>query len=76
MRRGTSVCQWYSCGAFFVLSYMTYAYICMRADSYPVAIYLSVFWGERRLGIRLRRLRGLLGREEGKIALRKANISL
>ena len=48
----------------------------MRADSYPVAIYLSVFWGERRLGIRLRRLRGLMGREEGKIALRKANISL
>ena len=55
---------------------MTYAYICMRADSYPVAIYLSVFLGERRLGIRLRRLRGLMGREEGKIALRKANISL
>ena len=30
--------------------------------------YLSVFWGERRLGIRLRRTRGLVGREEGKIA--------
>ena len=48
-------------------------HICMRADSYSVAIYLSVFWGERRLGIRLRRVRGLMGREEGKIALRKAN---
>ena len=30
--------------------------------------YLSVFWGERRLGIRLRRARGLMGREEGEIA--------
>ena len=29
--------------------------------------YLSVFWGERRLGIRLRRARGLMGREEGKM---------
>ena len=28
--------------------------------------YLSVFWDERRLGIRLRRARGLMGREEGK----------
>ena len=26
------------------------------------------FWDERRLGIRLRRARGLMGREEGKIA--------
>ena len=30
--------------------------------------YLSVFWAERRLRIRLRRARGLMGREEGKIA--------
>ena len=30
---------------------------------------LSVFGGERRLGIRLRRARGLMGREEGKILL-------
>ena len=30
--------------------------------------YLSVFWDERRLGIRLRRAQGLMGREEGKIA--------
>ena len=30
--------------------------------------YLSVFWDERRLRIRLRRARGLMGREEGKIA--------
>ena len=30
--------------------------------------YLSVFWGERRLGIRLRCARGLMGRDEGKIA--------
>ena len=30
--------------------------------------YLSVFWDERRLGIRLRCARGLMGREEGKIA--------
>ena len=30
--------------------------------------YLSVFGGDRRLGIRLRRTRGLMGREEGKIA--------
>ena len=30
--------------------------------------YLSVSWGERRLGIRLRCARGLIGREEGKIA--------
>ena len=29
---------------------------------------LSVLWDERRLGIRLRRARGLMGREEGKIA--------
>ena len=29
--------------------------------------YLSVFLDERRLGIRLRRARGLMGREEGKI---------
>ena len=29
--------------------------------------YLSVFWGERRLEIRLRRARGLMGREEGQI---------
>ena len=28
--------------------------------------YLSLFWDERRLGIRLRRARGLMGREEGK----------
>ena len=28
--------------------------------------YLSVFWDERRLGIRLRRARGVMGREEGK----------
>ena len=27
--------------------------------------YLTVFWGERRLGIRLRRERGLMGRDEG-----------
>ena len=26
--------------------------------------YLSVFWDERRLGIRLRRARGLMGRED------------
>ena len=31
--------------------------------------YLSVFWDERRLGIRLRRARGVMGREEGKIAI-------
>ena len=31
--------------------------------------YLSGFWDERRLGIRLRRTQGLMGREEGKIAL-------
>ena len=30
--------------------------------------YLIVFWDERRLGIRLRRARGVMGREEGKIA--------
>ena len=29
--------------------------------------YLSVFWGERRLGIRLRRSWGLMGRDERKI---------
>ena len=29
--------------------------------------YLSVFWGERRLEIRLRRTWGLMGRDEGKI---------
>ena len=29
--------------------------------------YLSIFWDERRLGIRLWRARGLMGREEGKI---------
>ena len=34
-------------------------------DSYLVTIY--VFWGERRLGVRLRRARGITGREEGKI---------
>ena len=28
--------------------------------------YLSVFWGKRRLGIRLRCARGLMGRDEGK----------
>ena len=32
--------------------------------------YLSVFWGERRLGIRLRRVWGLMGMEEGKIAVK------
>ena len=26
------------------------------------------FWGERRLGVRLRRARGLMSRDEGKIA--------
>ena len=31
--------------------------------------YLSVFRGERRLGIRLRCTRGLMGREKGKIAI-------
>ena len=30
--------------------------------------YLSVFWDDRRLGIRLRRARGLMEREEGKMA--------
>ena len=30
--------------------------------------YLSVFWGETRLGIKLRIARGLMGRVEGKIA--------
>ena len=30
--------------------------------------YLIVFWDERRLGIRLRRAGGVMGREEGKIA--------
>ena len=30
--------------------------------------YLSVFWDERRLGIRLRHALGVMGREEGKIA--------
>ena len=29
--------------------------------------YLIVFWDERRLGIKLRRARGVMGREEGKI---------
>ena len=29
--------------------------------------YLSVFWDERRLGIRLRCAQGLMGREEGRI---------
>ena len=29
--------------------------------------YVSVFGGERRVGIRLRRARGLMGREEGQI---------
>ena len=33
-----------------------------EADSYPVTM------GERRLGIRLRRALGLMGRDEGKIA--------
>ena len=44
---------------------------CIKADSYLVAIYLIVFGGEKRLGIRLRRVRGLMGREGGEIALRK-----
>ena len=30
--------------------------------------FLTVFWDERRLGIRSRRARGVMGREEGKIA--------
>ena len=39
-----------------------------QADSYPVAVKV-IFLGERRLGIRLRFARGLMGRNEGKIAL-------
>ena len=31
--------------------------------------FLIVSWDERRLGIRLRRARGVMGREEGKIAI-------
>ena len=32
------------------------------------------FWGERKLGVRLRRARGVMGRDEGKIATQ--NIAL
>ena len=39
----------------------------MNLDLYPVVI--LVFFGVRRLGIRLRRVRGLMGREEGKVAV-------
>ena len=39
-----------------------------RPDFVP-SRYLIVFWDERRLGIRLRRGRGVMGREEGKIAV-------
>ena len=38
--------------------------------------YFSIFWGERRLGIRLRRVRGLMGREEGKIAVGESGMDL
>ena len=38
--------------------------------------YLSVFWDERRLGIRLRRARGLMGREEGKILFLTVTFSI
>ena len=31
--------------------------------------YFSILWGERRLGIRLRCVRGLMEREEGKVAV-------
>ena len=37
--------------------------------------YLSVFWGERRLGMRLRRARGLMGREEGEIATIQSSLT-
>ena len=36
-------------------------------DSYPVAIY--VFWGWEKSGVRLRHAQGLMGRDEGKIAV-------
>ena len=42
-------------------------------DSYPVAIF--VFWGERRLGVRLRRARGLMGRDEGKEVIIKMYVN-
>ena len=38
--------------------------------------YLSVFWDDRRLRIRLKRARGLMGREEGKILLLTITFSI
>ena len=38
--------------------------------------YLSVFWDERRLGIRFRRARGLMGKEEGKILFLTVTFSI
>ena len=38
--------------------------------------YLSVFWDDRRLRIRLKRARGLMGREEGKILLLTVTFSI
>ena len=34
------------------------------------------FGGERRLGVRLRRARGLMGRDEGKIAIFPSSLSM
>ena len=47
-----------------------YVWLCMSMYGYRLvpSSYLSVFWDERRLGIRLWPARGLMGREEGKIA--------
>ena len=50
-------------------SYITY--LRARIQSYLRLVpsrYLSVFWDEIRLGIRLRRAQGVIGREEGNIA--------
>ena len=38
--------------------------------------YLSIFWDERRLGIRLRRAGGLMGREEEKILFLTVTFSI
>ena len=38
---------------------MTKEVLTINADSYPVAFFLF-FWGERRLGVRLRRARGVM----------------
>ena len=50
-------------------SYCSRIVVSIKAGRLVPSRYLIVFWDERRLGItRLRRARGLMGREEGKIA--------